>query len=251
MQLMHELAAPFTFEGTNVKKDTLCLLVHGFTGSPAHLLELGQAINRDGYSVKSILLPGHGTTPEEMEKTNHDDWYKCIEDAYLSAKNEYSKVNIISLSMGALATMVLLGKHHGANKFITMSAPICFRNPLVKFTPIIKYFKRFNEIVPPPVQEGENGEKDIGYLKTPVKCVKYMLKLSKMARKSLPQITTPIMVIQSHIDGQVLPESGQIIFDGVSSEIKKILWLENSKHIVPLGLERKFIFQEIIKFLNE
>ena len=251
MQLMHELAAPFTFEGSGDKKDTLCLLVHGFTGSPAHLLELGQAINQDGYSVKSILLPGHGTTPEEMEKTDHNDWYNHIEKTYLSVKGEYSKVNILSMSMGALASMVLLGKHHDVNKFVSMSAPIRFRNKMVKYTPIIKFFKRFNEIVPPPVQEGENGENDVGYKKTPLKCVPHMIKLSKMAEKSLPKITTPIMVVQSYIDGQVLPESGQIIFDNVSSEVKKILWMENSKHIVTLGLEREFIFQEIIKFLNE
>ena len=35
------------------------ILVHGFTGSPAELKELGEELHKEGYTVQGVLLPGH------------------------------------------------------------------------------------------------------------------------------------------------------------------------------------------------
>ena len=54
--LSSPLAQPFFFpEGEHA-----VLLMHGFTGSPAHMRKLGEALHARGFAVRGILLPGHG-----------------------------------------------------------------------------------------------------------------------------------------------------------------------------------------------
>lgn len=52
----HPNAQPFLLEGG----EDAVLLIHGFTGSPAHMRTVGEAINGAGFTAKGILLPGHG-----------------------------------------------------------------------------------------------------------------------------------------------------------------------------------------------
>ena len=60
--LSSPLAQPFFFpEGEHA-----VLLMHGFTGSPAHMRKLGEALHARGFAVRGILLPGHGGVPEDM-----------------------------------------------------------------------------------------------------------------------------------------------------------------------------------------
>ena len=42
------------------------LVVHGFTGTPQSMRGLAQAFARAGYAVELPLLPGHGTTVDDM-----------------------------------------------------------------------------------------------------------------------------------------------------------------------------------------
>ena len=39
------------------------LLIHGFTGTPAELRELGEILHKRGHTVQGLLLSGHGTMP--------------------------------------------------------------------------------------------------------------------------------------------------------------------------------------------
>jgi carboxylesterase len=50
------------------------LLVHGFTGSPASMRPWGEFLHSKGYTVRVPLLPGHGTTPEDLNKVKWQEW---------------------------------------------------------------------------------------------------------------------------------------------------------------------------------
>ena len=45
-----------------------CLLLHGLTGSPAELRPVGEALAQAGFRAVGPLLPGHGTSPEDLGK---------------------------------------------------------------------------------------------------------------------------------------------------------------------------------------
>ena len=57
------------------------LLIHGFTGSPAHLRLIGEGLRDNGFSAQGILLPGHGEYPEAMAKATWQDWFQASREA--------------------------------------------------------------------------------------------------------------------------------------------------------------------------
>lgn len=83
------------------------LLIHGYTGSPAELKLLGEYLNKKGYSVFGVRLPGHGTTPEELNKTNWPLWYDAVRKAHEELSQCCSEISVVGLSMGGLLAMKL------------------------------------------------------------------------------------------------------------------------------------------------
>ena len=67
-----EFAKEFYYKGSN----TGVLLIHGFTGTPSEVRLLGEFLKDKGYTVRGILLKGHGTTIEDMRKCGYRDWIK-------------------------------------------------------------------------------------------------------------------------------------------------------------------------------
>ncbi len=55
-------ARDFTLPGGS----TAVLMIHGFTATPAQMRRLGGYLGEQGYTVRGMLLPGHGATVEEM-----------------------------------------------------------------------------------------------------------------------------------------------------------------------------------------
>lgn len=54
------------------------LLVHGLGASPWYFMDIATAMANDGWLVRSILLPGHGTRPADLMLPKHDDWENII-----------------------------------------------------------------------------------------------------------------------------------------------------------------------------
>ena len=56
-------AEPFLYEAG----ETGCLLVHGFTSSPSEMRGLGRYLADRGITANAGLLPGHGTSPADLQ----------------------------------------------------------------------------------------------------------------------------------------------------------------------------------------
>ena len=69
--------APFFLEGGPVG----VLLVHGFTGSPPEMRLIGDHLHQRGFTVSGPLLPGHGTTVEDMNRCRWTDWTDHVEQS--------------------------------------------------------------------------------------------------------------------------------------------------------------------------
>ena len=58
-------------------------MLHGFTGNPSSMRGVAEALAAAGFAVELPLLPGHGTTVEDMLTTGFSDWAGAAEAAYL------------------------------------------------------------------------------------------------------------------------------------------------------------------------
>ncbi len=61
------------------------LLVHGYTATTSEVQPLARILNSEGYSVAGPLLPGHHTTPRELNQVKWQDWIRRGRSGFYSA----------------------------------------------------------------------------------------------------------------------------------------------------------------------
>src|SRR5207245_4725127 len=86
-------------------------VVHGFTGSPQSLRGLAEAFAAAGFAVELPLLPGHGTTVQDMATTGWEDWSSAAEAAYQQLAQRCVRVVVAGLSMGGALAVWLAIRH--------------------------------------------------------------------------------------------------------------------------------------------
>lgn len=88
-------------------KKEVVLLLQGFAGNTAELLLLGNFLQAQGYTVLAPRLPGHGTTAEDMLRTNAEDWLDAVRDAYAVLKGFSQDIVVVGASMGGSLALLL------------------------------------------------------------------------------------------------------------------------------------------------
>ena len=79
------------------------LLLHGMSDSPYSLWAIAESLNRAGYHVVNLRLPGHGTAPVSLTRTRWQDFAAAIElaMAHLDEVVGDGPVHMVGFSNGA------------------------------------------------------------------------------------------------------------------------------------------------------
>lgn len=241
------LAQPFLFpEG-----DHGLLLIHGFTGSPAHMRPIADALHERGFAVRGILLPGHGTSPEDMAKVSWQDWLLSVRTAAREMQGQYRHFSVAGLSMGGVLAL-LLAQEMDVTACVSLAAPMKTTNRFRWAAPLAAPFYPMIGKRPDAARErSPRTPYDIGYSCYPTKSVHDLSVLMHRARQHLSLIHCPVLVVQSRKDETVTADSPQIILDGVGSRAKAQLWLENAPHVCTTADEYPKIVDAMDSFLHK
>lgn len=239
-------AEPFSHDGGPVG----VLLSHGFTGSPASMTPWGQYLADRGYTVRVPLLPGHGTTWQDMNRTRWDDWYAAIDDALTDLKGRCEQVAVCGLSMGgSLAMRLAEVRPDDVEALVVVNPVIGVKNWQLKLVPALKW------LVPAMPGIGNDikkpGGDEVGYDRTPLKALASQVRGWRQVRAHLGQITAPLLVFRATDDHVVDATSLPLIKAGVSSAVAEYVTLENSFHVATLDHDAPLIFERSAAFIAE
>ncbi len=235
-----ELAKEFYYKGNN----TGILLIHGFTGTPSEMRFLGEYLRDKGYTVRGILLKGHGTTPEDMKKCSYRDWMRGAAEGYKSLKQECDEVFAVGLSMGGLLALYL-ARNYDVRGAVTLSAPIRIHGRTAAASFVERNFRTY--ILRCPEKKNVNI---ISYEKSPIISVHNLFRLIRYVKENLVSIKKPVLIMQSYGDRTVSPLSANIIYNSIGSEDKSIIYLHKSGHVITCDNEKEQVFEEIYSFIK-
>lgn len=241
---LHENAKEFFYPGSK----TGILLLHGFTGSPSEVRYLGEYLKDKGFTVKGILLKGHGTNIQDMNKTSHKDWIKSAEQGYLELADECEEVFVVGLSMGGALALQLALKYD-IKGIVSLSTPIRILNRQYYIAMLVKYMKFLVG-----KQQKLVKQKDpfiVSYDKTSIKCIVSLLQLINLVKADLHKVDKPILIMQSYGDGTVHPKSANFIYKKIASTDKSIIFLYKSGHVVTCDCEKELVFEEVHSFISK
>lgn len=90
-----------------------------------------------------------------------------------------------------------------------------------------------------------------GYRVNPLRAVMELVRLGLEVRRQLPQIRQPVLVMQGRNDKTVSEDVGEIILQGVTSEVAEQHWWEQSGHVILLEDELDGITAVTLNFLQK
>ena len=235
-----EVCQPFYWEG-NGKHGVL--LIHGFTGTCAHMRMIGEQLHHKGFTVMGINLPGHATSMDDMAHQTWHEWLNAAKDAFHQLMGKCEHVSVAGLSMGGCLSLII-GEQMQPTAVATISTPMGTKAPL--------WLARLAAPIMKNVWWRIRGEShraddryDYGYAGFPTVCARHLDRLIKLARQDLHAIQCPLLVVQSHADETITADSAEIILRGASSAVKKVLWIENVPHVCTISNEAANIAEAI------
>ncbi len=221
------------------------VLLHGWTGSPAHLRLLASALADAGHTIRAPLLPGHGTDPADMLATPWRDWVGAAVEAALEVTGSGARLHIAGLSMGGVIGL-LIAPVLGAATLTTINAPMRVYDRLAPYSWLIRGSGRMRPNEPAAGPDDEAADFRLQYDRSPLGAAADLFDLVRAARANLARVTCPTLVIQSKADETVRPESALVITAGISSASKRLVWLSQARHVALLDPERTVVHAEIL-----
>ncbi|MDQ1438764.1 MAG: carboxylesterase [Acidimicrobiaceae bacterium] len=226
------------------------LVVHGFTGNPGSMRSLAQAFAAAGFAVDLPLLPGHGTSIEDMLLTRWDDWSGAAEAAYQGLAARCERVVIAGLSMGGTLTCWLAAHHPEVAGIVCVNPAI--EPPAESFVEMIRQtavagIDRIpgigSDIAMPGVSEN-------AYLGTPIEPLLSLLAAQADLADKLGDIRCPVLLLNSPQDHVVPPSSGDFLAERVSGPVERVT-LARSFHVATMDFDKDEIEQRSVEFAKK
>ena len=242
---------PFYFPGENGRA---VLLVHGWTSVPYEVRRLGIYLNENGYTVSGPMLRGHGTVPKELENVKWTDWMRDVTDAYDELKKTHEKVYVIGTSIGANLAVILAKNRVDVAGLVLLAMPYKIRleRTMIFFGKFFNLFRKYNKkYYPPTFGVSTTITRIISYQTYPIKSALETFALIKIARKELPKVKQPVLLMESTSDHITARKNLDMAFKKIGSKIKKKEYVPRAYHTFISDIKNEHVFQDILEFIEE
>jgi carboxylesterase len=224
------------------------LVLHGFTGNPHSMRSLAEVLAGAGLSVEAPLLPGHGTSVEDMLPTRWTDWSSAAEAAYLDLAGRCQRVAVAGLSMGGTLAC-WLGERYPE------IAGLVLVNPLVRPIPADQQAALRSMVdAGQSLMDGIGSDiadpdvTELSYDKTPLEPLLSLLQATEQVGADLSRIQCPVLLFSSRNDHVVPPDNGDAVARALGGRCERV-WLERSYHVATLDYDRDEIERRAKEFV--
>jgi carboxylesterase len=236
-------SSPFNGEGPRIG----VVLSHGFTGSPHGLRTWAHTLAAAGFAVRMPLLPGHGTSWQELARTTWQQWHGALDDAYLELDAHCDHVFSAGLSMGGALALRIAATRPVAG-VVLVNPALVIDDPRAPLAGILKLVMKStpaiaNDILKEGMDEG-------AYPRTPVAAAHELNKMFKDTIRILPRVTAPVQVYRSTVDHVVSDSSIAALRRGLTHARLELVRLENSYHVATMDNDADQIFSGSVDFIR-
>jgi carboxylesterase len=230
------------------------LLLHGFGDTPQTLSLLARRLHKAGYSVLAPLLPGHGRTMDAFKQSRAEEWIDAARQALQSMRARHDAVSVTGLSMGAALAVVVAAEDRHIPALILI-APYLGMPRTLRFAAAAhwlwgRFAGEINARNPRSIHDARERERNLAYGSVTGRTLFELSKVVRRARKSLPRVTAPTLIIQSREDPRVAPEVGEFALARIGATEKQLVWTEGAGHIITVDYGRERVFSEVERWLR-
>jgi carboxylesterase len=253
------------------------ILIHGLTGTPNEMRYLAFYFNKLGYSTICPRLANHGEPLHVLKHTTWEELYAPLRALFLKSLETGDRIYVAGLSMSALFVLLLAEEFGTKLAGGICLAPTLFFDgwnvpwynrllPLASYTPL-KYSFYFKEGPPYGIKnekirgmvhryyskaklEDTEGVAKYGYPFFPVSLFHQLQRLVAKVTPLLDRINAPMLLIHPQEDDTASVKNSQLIYDRISSTVKKLVILTDSYHVITADQEREKVAREMQEFMD-
>lgn len=173
------------------------LLVHGLGDSPWSFHDLGETLAAQGFLVRTVLLPGHGTRPEDMLDVTLEDWRRVVREQATTLAGEVDQVYLGGFSTGANLALDYAYSNDAVAGLLLFSPAFLSNSTYDWLTPFIGWIR-------PWLLSPDNGrpmQNAVRYMTVPTNGFAQFYRSSRLARDALeraPYAKPVLMVVAQH-----------------------------------------------------
>ncbi|MCG8553299.1 MAG: alpha/beta hydrolase [Desulfobacterales bacterium] len=231
------------------------LLIHNYLACPKEMEPLADFLSSLGYTVFVPRLKGHGTTPENLARTNYKDWIDSVEEGYIILKHRTPSVFIGGFFTGSALALELASRIPEIAGVFAVSPPLNVKDKGWRSFTAGEFWLRMLQkarFVEAGLDDKEKGMEDtcsICYKQNPAKGMKSLETLIKHLEKRLPFVTAPLLFLQSGKQFHSNTANAEKLFKLVRSSRKDFFFFNTDCHNILSGSESVRVHRAIADFL--
>lgn len=225
------------------------LVLHGFTGTPQSVRPLAERLAAEGFTVELPLLPGHGTSLDDMLTTGWSDWSAAAESAYVSLAGRCDSVVVCGLSMGGTLALWLATRHPAIAGLAVVNPAVEALDPAV-LEGLRAQVEAGDDVLPAIGSDiADPDQAELAYEGTPVRPLLSLQDAIVALRGELGRVEVPVLILTSPQDHVVAPSSSDVLAGAVSGPVERVT-LERSYHVATLDHDRALIEDRVAAFAS-
>ena len=225
------------------------LLVHGFTSTPASMKPWAEHLAAEGLRVSVPLLPGHGTTWQDLNATVWTDWYAEASGALDALREHTDQVFVAGLSMGGgLALRLAQQRRDHVSGLMLVNPSVLTTDRRLVLTPLLKHVVASVAGIKSDIKKP--GVEEEGYDRVPLRALDSLRQLWKVTRADLGDVRCPVVVFRSSVDHIVPAQCSHEVVQKVTSTDVTEHVLTDSYHVAVLDNDAPRIFTESVAFVR-
>lgn len=225
------------------------LVVHGFTGNPHSMRPVAEALAAAGFTVDLPLLPGHGTSVQDMLATGFPDWLGAAEQAYEALAARCGSVAVVGLSMGGALTAWLASERPEIAGIACLNAVV---TPPEGMRDAIEAMIAGGDEVMAGIGSdiAKEGVVESAYPETPLRPLLTLFDAAAELEGRLGRIACPVLVVNSPQDHVVDPRNSDVLARSVNGPVERVT-APDSYHVVTLDHDGPAVVEAVVAFCTK
>ena len=243
---------PFELEGDD--RGVVC--VHGFTGTPHEMRYLGDRLHRDGFTVRGVRLPGHGTTVEDLDRTTWLDWARAVDEAIDDLRRHCRRVAVVGQSLGGLLALHAAARRDDLAAIASLAAPLALGGLSARAAawtqpggPLHGRIRALPKLGGSDCRDPRARRGNVSYPAVPVTALGQLLDFMRVVDEELARVRAPLLVVHARRDHTAPVASAARISALARAARTRIL--DDSFHLITIDLERDAVAAEVSHFFAE